>query len=61
MPELPSHPETSRAHSTDAAAAEPIAGFSRARKVLLAAAVVGLVVLFAVLHLTGVVGGGEGH
>jgi hypothetical protein len=55
MPELPSHQDTGPAVS------EPrIAGTSRRRKVLIAAAVVALLVLVAVLHLSGVVGG-ESH
>ena len=55
MPELPSHEDT------DPAVPEaPIAGMSRRRTVLIAAAVVALLVLLAVLHLTGVVGG-ESH
>jgi hypothetical protein len=52
MPELPSHQDTGPAVSE-----VPIAGTSRRRKVLIAAAVVALLVLIAVLHLTGVVGG----
>jgi len=52
MPELPSHEDTGPAVSE-----APIAGTSRLRKVLIAAAVVALLVLVAVLHLTGVVGG----
>jgi hypothetical protein len=55
MPELPSHEDTGPAVSE-----VPIAGTSRLRKVLLIAAVVALLVLVAVLHLTGVVGG-ESH
>ena len=55
MPELPSHEDTGPAVSQ-----APIAGTSRRRKVLIAAAVVALLVLLAVLHLTGVVGG-ESH
>jgi len=55
MPELPSH------HDTGPAVPQaPIAAASRRRKVLVAAVVVGLVVLAAVLHLTGVLGG-ESH
>jgi len=38
----------------------PIGGTSRLRKVVIAAAVVGLLVLFVALHLTGVLGG-ESH
>ncbi len=55
MPELPSHQDTGSAGSE-----APIAGGSRRRRVLVVAALVALVVLVAVLHLTGVVGG-EGH
>jgi len=55
MPELPSHHDTGSAVSK-----APIAGRSRRRKVLIAVVVVSLVVLAAVLHLTGVLGG-EGH
>jgi hypothetical protein len=55
MPELPSHEDTEPAVSE-----APIADVSRRRKVLIAAAVVALLVLIAVLHLTGVVGG-ESH
>jgi hypothetical protein len=55
MPELPSHEDTGPAVS------EPsIAGTSRRRKVLIASAVVAVLLLIAVLHLTGVVGG-ESH
>lgn len=52
MPELPSHQDTGPAVSE-----APIASTSRHRKVLIAAAVLALLVLIAVLHLTGVVGG----
>lgn len=52
MPELPSHEDTGPAVSE-----APIAGRSRRRKALIAAAVVTLLVLVAVLHLTGVIGG----
>jgi hypothetical protein len=55
MPELPSHEDTD-----PAVPAAPIAGMSRRRQVLIGAAVVALVVLVVVLHLTGVVGG-ESH
>jgi hypothetical protein len=55
MPELPSHQDTG-----PAASQAPIAGASRLRKVFIAAVVVAGVVLAAVLHLTGVLGGG-GH
>lgn len=55
MPELPSHEDTGRTVSE-----APIAGTSRLRTVLIAAAVVTLLVLIAVLHLTGVIGG-ESH
>jgi hypothetical protein len=54
MPELPSH------HDTGPVSKAPIAGMSRRRKVLVAVIVAALVVLVAVLHLTGVVGG-ESH
>lgn len=54
MPELPSHQDTG-----SAASQAPIARVSRRRKVLVAV-VVALVVLAAVLHLTGVLGG-ESH
>ncbi len=54
MPDLPSH------HDTGApAVGDPIAAPSRRRTVLVAVAVVALVVLAAVLHLTGVLGGGS--
>jgi hypothetical protein len=52
MPKLPSHQDTGPTVSE-----APIAGTSRRRKVLIAAAVVALLVLVAVLHLTGVIGG----
>ncbi len=52
MPDLPSHEDTDPAVS-----AAPIAGISRRRKVLIGGAAVALLVLIAVLHLTGVVGG----
>jgi hypothetical protein len=55
MSELPSHPDTTPANSP-----APIAGTSRRRKVLIAVVVVALVVLTAVLHLAGVLGG-ESH
>jgi hypothetical protein len=55
MPELPSHQDTDPAGSK-----APIAGTSRRRTLLVAAVVVALVVLVAVLHLTGVIGG-ESH
>jgi hypothetical protein len=55
MPELPSHQDTGPGVSQT-----PIAGTSRRRKVLVALVVAALVVLVAVLHLTGVVGG-ESH
>ena len=54
MPELPSHHDSGPAVSNI-----PIAGTSRRRKALIIAVVVGLVVLAAVLHLTGVLGGGS--
>ena len=52
MPELPSHEDTG-----PAVPGVPIAGRPRRRKALIAAAVVALLVLVAVLHLTGVIGG----
>ena len=52
MSELPSHEDTG-----PAVAKAPIAGGSRRRKVLITVAVVALLVLVAVLHLTGVIGG----
>ncbi|MBW8801132.1 MAG: hypothetical protein JF597_48580 [Streptomyces sp.] len=55
MPELPSHSDTGPAIGDPV-----IAPTSRRRKVLIIGAVVALAVLFAVLHLTGVVGG-ESH
>ncbi|GIH19032.1 hypothetical protein [Rugosimonospora africana] len=55
MPDLPSHQDTGSGVSQT-----PIAGVSRRRKVLVAVVVVALVVLVAVLHLTGVIGG-ESH
>lgn len=55
MTQLPSHQDTDPAY-----AQAPIAGMSRARKALIATVVVALVVLAAVLHLTGVLGG-ESH
>lgn len=55
MPELPSHQDTGPAGSK-----APIAGTSRRRTVLAAIIVVALVVLVAILHLTGVIGG-ESH
>ena len=57
MSDLPSHPDTDHA---DPGSGPPIGGWTRGRKALVVAAVVGLLVLFAVLHLTGVVGG-ESH
>jgi hypothetical protein len=60
MPDLPSHPETGPAGHTDPASGPAIGGWSRRRKALVIAAVVGVLVLFAVLHLTGVLGG-EDH
>jgi hypothetical protein len=60
MAELPSHPDPGPAGYPDPASGPVIAGWSRRRKLLVVAAVVGLLVLFAVLHLTGVVGS-EGH
>ena len=55
MSDLPPHQDTGSAES-DA----PIGGTSRLRMVLIAAAVIGLLVLVAVLHLAGVLGG-ESH
>ncbi|HTM85663.1 MAG TPA: hypothetical protein VL179_12335 [Mycobacterium sp.] len=55
MQELPSHQDTGTTRSEAS-----IAGTARRRTVLLAAVVVALVVLAAVLHLTGVIGG-ESH
>jgi hypothetical protein len=55
MPELPSHQDTGSS-GTGAS----IAGASRRRKVLVIGVVIALLVLAAVLHLTGVVGG-ESH
>lgn len=55
MSELPSHTDTGPAPAEPA-----IAPTSRRRRWLLIAAVLGLLVLFVVLHLTGVVGA-EGH
>ena len=57
MPDLPSHPESVPAGHTDAASGPPIGGWSWRRKALVIAGIVALLVLFAVLHLTGVVGG----
>jgi hypothetical protein len=61
MSDLPSHPETGSAGPTDPASGPAIGGWSRRRTVLVIASVVGVLVLFAALHLTGVIGGGEGH
>jgi hypothetical protein len=55
MSKLPSHEDTGPAVSEAS-----IAHTSRRRKVLIASAVVAVLVLIAVLHLTGVVGG-ESH
>ena len=55
MADLPSHTDTGPAPSEPAV--EPV---SRRRRLLITAAVAGLLVLFVVLHLTGVVGG-ESH
>ncbi|MER5748589.1 hypothetical protein [Streptomyces sp. NPDC002088] len=60
MPELPSHPDTTPTSHTDLAVEPVVPGWSQGRKLLVIAAVIGLLVLVAVLHLTGVVGG-EGH
>ncbi|MQY11268.1 hypothetical protein SRB5_13830 [Streptomyces sp. RB5] len=55
MPGLPSHPDT-------ASADDPVRpGWSRARKLTVAALLLAVLVLVAVLHLSGVIGGGEGH
>ena len=55
--DLPSHPDTGQAGP---APEPPPGGWSRGRKALVVAVLIGLLVLFAVLHLTGVVGA-EGH
>ena len=55
MSDLPSHTDTGPAPAEPA-----IAPGSRRRRLAITAAVVGLLVLFVVLHLTGVVGG-ESH
>jgi hypothetical protein len=60
MSDLPAHPETGSAADTGPASEDPIGGWSRRRRALVIAAVIGLVVLVAVLHLAGVVGG-ESH
>lgn len=57
MSDLPAHPDTGE-DDPDATAAAPAT--SRRRRVAVIAAVVVLIALFAVLHLTGVVGS-EGH
>lgn len=59
MPELPSHPDTPPGRA-DPGVEPAVPGWSRVRKALVIALAVGLLVLVAVLHLTGVVGG-EGH
>ena len=56
MSELPSHTDTGTAPSEPA-----ITPRSRRRKWLIITAAIALIVLFVVLHLTGVVGGTEGH
>jgi hypothetical protein len=60
MPDLPSHPDDGTAARSGPASGPAIAGRSRGRKVLVIAAVLVLLAVFVVLHLTGVVGG-EGH
>ena len=55
MPDLPSHQDTGSATSE-----VPIARVARRSKVLVAAVVIALVILAAVLHLTGVLVG-ESH
>mgnify|MGYP001091221884 CR=1 FL=1 len=55
MSDLTSHPDSGSAPSEPA-----ISPGSRRRRLLITAAVVGLLVVFVVLHLTGVVGG-ESH
>ncbi len=55
MSDLPPHQDPGPAGSDT-----PIGGTSRLRKVLIAAAVIGLLLLVAVLHLAGVLGG-ESH
>lgn len=60
MSDLPAHPETGPAGPTDPVPAPAIGGWSRRRRALVIAGVVGGLVLFVVLHLTGVVGG-ESH
>ena len=61
MSDLPSHPDTDPpAHRVGVASEAPIARSSSRRKWLVTAAVVGVLVLFVVLHLTGVVGS-EAH
>ncbi|MGH6657306.1 MAG: hypothetical protein ACRDVE_19155 [Actinocrinis sp.] len=57
MAELPAHPDTEPRGADDEPA---FAGVSRRRTMLGIAIAVVLVVLFVVLHLTGVVGA-EGH
>ena len=60
MPDLPAHPESSPAGHTDAASGPPIVGWSWRLKALVIAGIVTVLVLVAVLHLTGVIGG-ESH
>jgi hypothetical protein len=55
MSDLPPHQDTGPAGSDP-----PIGRMPRLRTVLIAAAVIGLLVLIAVLHLAGVLGG-ESH
>ena len=58
MTDLPSHPDTQRPDRL--APDQPIATGSRRRRVLFVAAVAALLVVFVVLHLTGVLGA-EAH
>jgi hypothetical protein len=60
MSELPSHRDTGPAGRTDPADRPAIGGWSRRRRALVIAAAFTVLVLVAVLHLTGVLGS-EGH
>jgi hypothetical protein len=61
MSDLPPHPDTgTAARPAEGLPDDAIGGWSGRRKLLVAAAVVGVLALFVVLHLTGVVGS-EGH
>jgi hypothetical protein len=61
MSDLPSHPDSGPAgHPSPDVSEPPIVSGSRRRKALVIAAAVGVLVLVAVLHLTGVIGT-EGH